>query len=201
MDDFPWIPRQVHNGVTISCQTRPFATNFFESIKRVSLVLSADGNTIVFWPFWSSCMHKCIPLLDLRFLCVTHTYTPKRNVSRAADKINKNKRSTYFELVWCATSDVRQSDVRHFKSWTIFRLLRRVFGFNRVKLAAVILPSYKMTAFIEHLHNSVTEEITGRPDWAIFRLMCDWLLWAVYFENYRSSANIWAMFSKEQVMY
>jgi hypothetical protein len=21
-----WIPRQVHNGVTISCQTRPFAT-------------------------------------------------------------------------------------------------------------------------------------------------------------------------------
>jgi hypothetical protein len=25
----PWIPRQVHNGVTISCQTRPFATNFF----------------------------------------------------------------------------------------------------------------------------------------------------------------------------
>jgi hypothetical protein len=24
---------------------------FFDSIKRVSLVLSADGNTLVFWPF------------------------------------------------------------------------------------------------------------------------------------------------------
>jgi hypothetical protein len=41
---------------------------FFDSIKRVSLVLSADGNTIIFWPFWSSCMHRCMPLLDLRFL-------------------------------------------------------------------------------------------------------------------------------------
>jgi hypothetical protein len=71
MDDFPWIPRQANNGVTISCQTRPFDTKniFFDSIKRVSLVLSADGDTIVFWSFWSSCMHKCIPLPDLRFLC------------------------------------------------------------------------------------------------------------------------------------
>jgi hypothetical protein len=44
--------RQVQNGVTISCQTRPFATKFFfDSKKRVSLVFSADGNTIVFWPF------------------------------------------------------------------------------------------------------------------------------------------------------
>jgi hypothetical protein len=71
----PCKARQVHNGVTISCQTRPFATKFFfDSIKWVSLVLSADGNTIIFWPFWSSCMHKCIPLLDLRFLCVDYCF-------------------------------------------------------------------------------------------------------------------------------
>jgi hypothetical protein len=47
---------------------------FFDSIKWVSLVLSADGNTIIFWPFWSSCMHKCIPLLvsmKLSRLCST----------------------------------------------------------------------------------------------------------------------------------
>jgi hypothetical protein len=30
--------------------------------------LSADGNTIVFWPFWSSCIHKCMPLRGVRFL-------------------------------------------------------------------------------------------------------------------------------------
>ncbi len=41
---------------------------FCNSIKQVSLVSSADVNTIIFWPFWSSCMHKCILLLELRFL-------------------------------------------------------------------------------------------------------------------------------------
>jgi hypothetical protein len=41
---------------------------FCNSIKQVSLFSSDDVNIIVFWPFWSSCMHKCIPLLDLRFL-------------------------------------------------------------------------------------------------------------------------------------
>ncbi len=37
---------------------------FCNSIKQVSLVSSADVNTIIFWPFWSSCMHKCILLLE-----------------------------------------------------------------------------------------------------------------------------------------
>jgi hypothetical protein len=32
-------------------------------------------NTIVFWPFWLSCMHKCMQLLDLRFLCCTYIHT------------------------------------------------------------------------------------------------------------------------------
>jgi hypothetical protein len=40
---------------------------FWNGIKQVSLVSSADVNT--FFPFWLSCMHKCIPFLDLRFLC------------------------------------------------------------------------------------------------------------------------------------
>jgi hypothetical protein len=53
MDDFPWIPRQVNNGVNISCQTRLITSEkiFCNSIKQVSLVFSADVNTIVFWPF------------------------------------------------------------------------------------------------------------------------------------------------------
>jgi hypothetical protein len=62
MDNFPWIPSQVHNGVTISCLTKPFATKniFFDSIKRVSQVLSADGNTIVFGHFdRPACINAC----------------------------------------------------------------------------------------------------------------------------------------------
>jgi hypothetical protein len=54
MTERPCKARQVHNGVTVSCQTSPFATKkifFFDSIKSVSLALPADGNTIVFGRF------------------------------------------------------------------------------------------------------------------------------------------------------
>jgi hypothetical protein len=44
---------RVHNSVNISCQTRLFTTEkiLCNSIKQVSLVFSADVNTIVFGPF------------------------------------------------------------------------------------------------------------------------------------------------------
>jgi hypothetical protein len=52
-DDFPWKPWQVRNDVAISCQTRSFATKtiFFDDLKRVGLLFSADGNTIIFAHF------------------------------------------------------------------------------------------------------------------------------------------------------
>jgi hypothetical protein len=35
-----------------------------------SLAMSAGANPTIFGPIWSSCMHKCILLLVLRFLWV-----------------------------------------------------------------------------------------------------------------------------------
>jgi hypothetical protein len=53
MDDFPWMSRQDHNGVNISCQTRLLTTEkiLCDSIKQVSLVSSAGVNTVVFSRF------------------------------------------------------------------------------------------------------------------------------------------------------
>ncbi len=48
---------------------------FWNSIKQVSLVSSADVNTIIFWPFWSSCMHKCILLLEFTTISMVLTQT------------------------------------------------------------------------------------------------------------------------------
>jgi hypothetical protein len=51
---------------------------FCNSIKQVSLVSSADVITIVFWPFWSSCMHKCILLLEFTMISMVPTRHRRR---------------------------------------------------------------------------------------------------------------------------
>jgi hypothetical protein len=46
-----------------------------------SLAMSAGANTTIFRPIRSSCMHKCIFLLILRFLWSHHTKTRRREWS------------------------------------------------------------------------------------------------------------------------
>jgi len=47
---------------------------FCNSIKQVSLVSSVDVNTIIFWPFWSSCVHKCILLLEFTTISMIRSH-------------------------------------------------------------------------------------------------------------------------------
>jgi hypothetical protein len=42
-------------------------------IKKGSLAMYSGSNTSNNWQIWLSCMHKCIPLLVLRFLCARHS--------------------------------------------------------------------------------------------------------------------------------
>jgi hypothetical protein len=48
----------------------------------------------------------------------------------------------------------------------------------------------KLRQFIIHRR----QKVSGRPDWANFRLFGDWLLCAVVFLNYKSSPNFRASF-------
>jgi hypothetical protein len=56
----------------------------FVFIKRSSLAMSAGAKPMTFRPIWMSCIHKCIILLVLRFLCSDQRARNRRNESIAA---------------------------------------------------------------------------------------------------------------------
>jgi endo-1,4-beta-D-glucanase Y len=68
---------------------RLLLTAFYKFIKRGSMAMSAGANPVYFPPILSSCMHKCILLLVLRFLWLTRTLQSHKLSSVAMTSIVK----------------------------------------------------------------------------------------------------------------
>jgi hypothetical protein len=59
-----------------------------------SLAVSAGANPMIFGPIWSSCMHKCILLLVLRFKQFRDMTTPTK---REKKKVTRTRMQHIFE--------------------------------------------------------------------------------------------------------